>query len=137
MAEPAPRTAPIFLVGCQRSGTTMVRLVLDSHSRISCGLETRFLPDLRRIVGRDWERLARFGFPREDWLRRIRDFFGGVHADYAAARARRGGPTRPRCTRCRWTSSPRSSRTPRSCTSSGTGATWWSRTASGSATGRR
>ncbi|MCG5456554.1 sulfotransferase [Micromonospora sp. PSH03] len=88
MAETGTRTAPIFLVGCQRSGTTMVRLVLDSHSRISCGPETRFLPDLRRIVGRDWERLARFGFPREDWLRRIRDFFGGVHADYAAARGK-------------------------------------------------
>ena len=66
----------------------MLRLVQDSHSRISCGPETRFLPDLRRVVGRDWERLARFGFPREDWLRRIRDFFGGVHADYAAARGK-------------------------------------------------
>ena len=55
---------PIFLVGCQRSGTTMLRLVLDSHSRISCGPETRFLPDLRRIVDeqRDWPRLARFGW---------------------------------------------------------------------------
>ncbi len=81
---------PIFLVGCQRSGTTMLRLVLDSHSRISCGPETRFLPDLRRIVDerRDWPRLARFGFPREDWLRRIREFFGGVHADYAAGRGK-------------------------------------------------
>jgi hypothetical protein len=80
--------APIFLLGCQRSGTTMLRLVLDSHSRISCGPETRFLTDLERIVGRDWERLARFGFPREDWLRRIREFFGGVHGDYAAARGK-------------------------------------------------
>ena len=81
---------PIFLLGCQRSGTTMLRLVLDSHSRISCGPETRFLPDLRRIVDeqRDWPRLARFGFPREDWLRRIREFFGGVHADYAAGRGK-------------------------------------------------
>ncbi|HET6534205.1 MAG TPA: sulfotransferase [Actinoplanes sp.] len=79
---------PIFLVGCQRSGTTMLRLVLDSHSRISCGPETRFLPDLRRIVHADWERLARFGFPREDWLRRIAEFFGGVHADYAAGRGK-------------------------------------------------
>ena len=82
--------SPIFLVGCQRSGTTMLRLVLDSHSRISCGPETRFLPDLRRIVdeGRDWPRLARFGFPREDWLRRIGEFFGGVHADYARQRGK-------------------------------------------------
>lgn len=88
-AETAPApAAPIFLVGCQRSGTTFLRLVLDSHSRISCGPETRFLPDLRRIVGSDWERLSRFGFPREDWLRRIADFFGGVHADYAHGRGK-------------------------------------------------
>lgn len=80
--------APIFLVGCQRSGTTMLRLVLDSHSRISCGPETRFLTDMERIVGRDWERLARFGFEREDWLRRIADFFGGIHADYASGRGK-------------------------------------------------
>jgi hypothetical protein len=83
-----PPTGPIFLVGCQRSGTTMLRLVLDSHSRLSCGPETRFLPDLRRLVDRDWERLSRFGFPREDWLRRIAEFFGGIHADYAASRGK-------------------------------------------------
>ncbi len=88
LGSPTPGDAPIFLVGCQRSGTTMLRLVLDSHSRISCGPETRFLPDLRRVVGRDWERLARFGFTREDWLRRIAEFFGGIHADYAAARGK-------------------------------------------------
>jgi hypothetical protein len=80
--------SPIFLVGCQRSGTTMLRLVLDSHSRIACGPETRFLPALRRIVEADGERLERFGFDRADWLRRIREFFGGVHSDYAAARGK-------------------------------------------------
>ncbi|MER7166919.1 sulfotransferase [Micromonospora sp. NPDC000207] len=85
---PVGRSGPIFLVGCQRSGTTMLRLVLDSHSRISCGPETRFLADMQRIVGRDWERLARFGLPREDWLRRIADFFGGVHEDYARSRGK-------------------------------------------------
>jgi hypothetical protein len=80
--------APIFLVGCQRSGTTMLRLVLDSHSRISCGPETRFLTALSRVVGSDWERLSRFGFERDDWLRRIADFFGGIHADYAHGRGK-------------------------------------------------
>ncbi|MEJ3745114.1 sulfotransferase [Actinomycetes bacterium KLBMP 9797] len=87
-APVSPADAPIFLVGCERSGTTMLRLVLDSHSRVSCGPETRFLPDLERVVGRDWERLARFGFERDDWLRRIADFFGGIHADYARKRGK-------------------------------------------------
>lgn len=91
MADPAPPAdeRPIFLVGCQRSGTTMLRLVLDSHSNISCGPETRFLTDLERIVGRDWERLARFGFTQEEWLARIADFFGGVHREYARRRGKR------------------------------------------------
>jgi hypothetical protein len=76
-------TAPIFIVGCQRSGTTMLRLMLDSHPRISCGPETRFLEDLERIVGSDWKRLSQFGFSQEEWLARIRAFFGGILDDYA------------------------------------------------------
>ena len=52
----------------------MLRLILDSHPRI--GLETRFLEDMERIVGADWKRLSQYGFPREEWLRRIAGFFG-------------------------------------------------------------
>lgn len=80
--------APIFVVGCQRSGTTLLRLILDSHSRISCGPETRFLEDMERIVGSDWKRLSQYGFTREEWLRRIAEFFGGIQQDYAAARGK-------------------------------------------------
>lgn len=80
---------PIFIVGCQRSGTTLTRLLLDSHSRISCGAETLFLGDLERIVTTDWRRLARFGFPQEYWLERIGDFFGGVQHDYAVSRGKK------------------------------------------------
>lgn len=76
---------PIFLVGCQRSGTTMLRLVLDSHSHISCGPETRFLADLERVVGPDWKRLSQYGYSQEEWLERIGDFFDGLQADYARA----------------------------------------------------
>jgi hypothetical protein len=79
---------PIFLVGCQRSGTTMLRLMLDSHSRISCGPETRFLADLERVVGKDWHRLSQYGFSQDDWLARIAGFFDGVQADYARSRGK-------------------------------------------------
>jgi hypothetical protein len=80
--------APVFIVGCQRSGTTLLRLMLDAHPHISCGPETRFLTDLARVTGDDWRRLSRYGFTREDWHARIAEFFGGLHADYAASRGK-------------------------------------------------
>lgn len=87
MTASMPR--PVFVVGCQRSGTTMLRLVLDSHSSISCGPETRFLADLERIVGSDWKRLSQYGFTQEEWLQRIATFFDGVQGDYARERGKR------------------------------------------------
>ncbi len=79
---------PIFVVGCQRSGTTMLRLMLDSHRRISCGPETRFLADLERVVDTDWPRLSQYGYSQEEWLTRIREFFGGLQSDYAQSRGK-------------------------------------------------
>lgn len=87
MAE--PRTAPIFIVGCQRSGTTGLRLMLDSHPDISCGPETRFLKWMEPMTSSDWDRLSRFGFPREYWLQKTADFFASTHAEYAKARGKR------------------------------------------------
>ncbi|MFT4084112.1 MAG: sulfotransferase [Nocardioides sp.] len=81
--------APIFVVGCQRSGTTALRLMLDSHRHIACGPETRFLTGLEPITGESWERISRFGFPREYWLAKTADYFGSFHAEYAAARGKR------------------------------------------------
>jgi hypothetical protein len=87
MTAPAG-TAPIFIVGCQRSGTTLLRLILDSHGRIACGPETRFLRDFERITGADWHRISRFGFPREYWLTKAADYFGSFQAEYAAGRGK-------------------------------------------------
>lgn len=42
--EPAPFA---FVVGCPRSGTTMLRGMLDSHPRLSIPLESHFIPGLR------------------------------------------------------------------------------------------
>jgi protein-tyrosine sulfotransferase len=52
--------APIVLGGCGRSGTTLVRMMLDSHRRICCGPESSLFR--RRAIDVAW--LAdRFGFP--------------------------------------------------------------------------
>ena len=34
---------PVFVIGCPRSGTTLLTLMLSSHSRIAFPPETRFL----------------------------------------------------------------------------------------------
>ena len=66
--------APIVLGGCGRSGTTLLRMMLDSHRRICCGPES----SLFRRRALDPEALAdRFGFPRE-----------AVRAIYEASRSR-------------------------------------------------
>jgi hypothetical protein len=76
--------APIFVVGSPRSGTTLLRLILDSHPRISCGEETHFLRDLGSIVGRHWDLVSTYGFDRAWWLSRIAGFYEGFQADVLA-----------------------------------------------------
>jgi hypothetical protein len=61
--------APIAVGGCGRSGTTLLRLMLDSHPRICCGPESSVFR--RRAL--DPDALAdRFGLARRD-LRAIHD----------------------------------------------------------------
>jgi len=80
-------TRPIFVVGCARSGTTLLRLMLDSHPQLSSGPETKFLPDLDRIIAR-WKLPAKFGLPREYWLAKMRQFYGSLHEDYMRTRGK-------------------------------------------------
>lgn len=49
-AEPGP-PAP-FVVGVGRSGTTLLRLMLDAHSQVAIPPETHFLPNLLEASGR-------------------------------------------------------------------------------------
>jgi sulfotransferase family protein len=79
---------PIFIVGCQRSGTTLVRLMLDSHPNISCGPETRFLEDLARLTERNWSYLRNYGFPQEYWDRKFAELFDSFQRNYAQSRGK-------------------------------------------------
>jgi Sulfotransferase family len=80
--------APIFIVGCQSSGTTPLRLMLDSHPNIACGPETRFLPDFAHLTRESWDRLRLYGFPKEYWHRRVAELFDGIKSDYASSKGK-------------------------------------------------
>ncbi len=81
-------TAPIFIGGLMRSGTTLLRAMLGQHSAIASGLETQWF-DI------DWPaQRSRGGEPLADYLHRIGDFFeiaaGQVNIWMAAADSAEG-----------------------------------------------
>jgi hypothetical protein len=87
-SRPEPSGPPIFVVGCHRSGTTLLRLMLDSHPNISCGPETRFLEDLAKLTERNWSYLRNYGLSREQWNRKVAEMFAAFQWEYACSRGK-------------------------------------------------
>lgn len=84
---------PIFIVGSMRSGSTMLRLILDSHPRIAIGGETGFMGALlatRRIPG--WkhgaEWFGRIGWSEHELDDRLRDFYAGMFERHARSQGK-------------------------------------------------
>jgi hypothetical protein len=90
---PRPGGGPIFVVGSMRSGSTLLRLILDSHPRIAIGAETGFMGALmgtKRIA--NWKYGAQW-YERIDWSERelderLRNFYMGMFERYAAAQGK-------------------------------------------------
>ncbi len=90
IVDPSQRPAgepPIFLVGAHRSGTTLLRLIVDAHSRIACPPESFFVAPLEGVLGdaKAMEGLTAMGFTREQVLARLRETASWFFEMYAAS----------------------------------------------------
>ncbi len=84
---------PIFIVGPMGSGTTLMRLIVDSHEHIAIAQETsimraylahRWIPFHRH--GGDW--YGRLGWSDEELDLRMHDFYAGMFERFAASQGK-------------------------------------------------
>jgi hypothetical protein len=82
------RRGPIFIIGPMGSGTTLLRLMLDSHPRIAIPQETGFMraASANRMIpfkwsGPGWYR--RLGWTDKEFVQLQRDFYDTVLSRYA------------------------------------------------------
>ncbi len=94
-SAPAPNPAnsalddiPIVATGCHRSGTSLVRRILDSHPRIACPPETLFLEHLARVVSHaDAEKgFGGVGLPLDQAYRDLGELGHRWLSDYARSK---------------------------------------------------
>lgn len=78
---------PIFIIGAYRSGTTLLRYVIDSHSHICCPPESYFMTALSPLVNDDRCRggLESMGFDAEHTIQKTREFCLYFFGNCAAA----------------------------------------------------
>lgn len=82
--EPSEVNSPIFVVGCHRSGTSVLRRILDSHPRISSGPEEASVFWLAKDdddLGR--RRRESYGVAEEEWLGMVRNVVETFQLRYA------------------------------------------------------
>ena len=85
--------SPIFVVGSMRSGSTLLRLILDAHPRISISEETGFMGALTATKqiphwfrGKDW--YTRIGWSEQEVDDRLREFYAGMFERYAGSQGK-------------------------------------------------
>jgi hypothetical protein len=90
----APRTGPVFIVGSMRSGSTLLRLILDTHPAIAIGPESGFMGAVAAVKqipgwqhGAGWYR--RLGCTDDELDERLRDFFDDLFRRHAHAQGKR------------------------------------------------
>jgi protein-tyrosine sulfotransferase len=79
--------SPIFLMGIYRSGTTLLRYIVDSHSHICCPPESDFIAYLIPLINdrKCQIGLKRMGFEEDHVVQKLREFCLYFFENYAAA----------------------------------------------------
>ncbi|GIX05139.1 MAG: sulfotransferase [Planctomycetaceae bacterium] len=88
--ETAVCTQPIFVVGAHRSGTTLLRRILDSHPHIACPPESQFMLHFFQLVTheRAMRGLRDMGFHPEEAIALLRRSAAQFHEMYRRAKGK-------------------------------------------------
>src|SRR5688572_13485442 len=89
------KNCPIIIGGCYRSGTSLFRRILDTHSRIHCGPEVKFFKDFYDdytipLKHARFMQTARSILPEADLM----DILGRAFIELHEAAAKRAGKPR-------------------------------------------
>ncbi len=81
---------PGFIVGTYRSGTTLLRYILDSHENIAVPPESNFLNGVAELWRNEWYRKGLQGVGVDNGVleKRLRSFAGAIFDDYALAKGK-------------------------------------------------
>jgi len=87
---------PIFIIGVPRSGTTLLRVLLDSHPNIACGPETPWLARAQCSIKKVYQFMSddqfgyvkNFGISNDIFRRQIGKWIHALFMDYAFSRGK-------------------------------------------------
>jgi hypothetical protein len=81
---------PVFLVGCHRSGTTLVRYLLDAHPHLACPPESKFIAGIGAFLAypQALQGLAHLGISPDDVRDEVRNVVEKVFRQYATGRGK-------------------------------------------------
>lgn len=89
-----PKHPPIFILSCERSGSTLLRYILDTHSKICSPGELvlgKLCNDLQLVINRTLGQIAQKSAPPANEFverREIRQIVNGIMASYAKAKGK-------------------------------------------------
>lgn len=86
----ASTTNPIFVIGIHRSGTSLVRRIINSHSNIACPPETMYLLHFASML-QDQATFSGFqglGFDKEDAIQEVRVWASRYHEAFRLAQGK-------------------------------------------------